>query len=221
MEHLLTHFFAKQKISDYEIRTFFSGRDLLQAFMPTAYDLIFLDVIMPELNGFQTAEQVRQVDAQVNLVFVTNLRNYVQKGFEYNAKGYLYKDVDQNQIDSLLERLLSEQQHRWDNSYQVRLKNEHVNSFLDLTEILYFEIHNKDTYGITENDTFIFRKELGNVEEDLKNRGFLRIHRSYLVNVNKIFKKFNNFVTLRNGTEIPISRKYKPFVNEKLKGRWK
>ncbi|MCL2864213.1 MAG: LytTR family DNA-binding domain-containing protein [Lachnospiraceae bacterium] len=220
MERLFTHFFTQQKISNYEITSYTSGIDLLRNITSSCYDLILLDVDMPHLDGFQTAEQIRQVDSQIDLVFATNMQDQVQRGFDYHAKGYLYKEVNQEQINILLNRLLTERKQRKKNNYPVRLIGERADILLDLTKILYFEIHNRDIYGITENETFAFRGEIKKLEEDLKNKGFLRTHRSYLVNINKIFKKLSNYIVLHDGKEIPISKKYQSIVKGELKSQW-
>ncbi|MCL2865762.1 MAG: LytTR family DNA-binding domain-containing protein [Lachnospiraceae bacterium] len=219
LRQFLTHYFSCQKIQTFQIVEFQSGVDLLCTFTPALYDLIFLDVMMPELDGFQVAEQIRKMDLHVDLIFVTSMEDQIQKGFDYNAKGYLYKEVHQEQIDTLLNRLLVERK-RSDKFYKVRLKGETANTLLHLADILYFEVHNKDIYGFTQNETFTFRGKIAQLEQDLVPKGFLRVHRSYLINQKKIFKNFGNQIVLRGGFEIPLSRKYKSLVQENIKKRW-
>lgn len=68
------------------------GSELLQEYRPE-YDLIFMDIKMEKLNGLKTAEEIRKMDSSVGLIFLTSLKQYVWKGYEYRAVNYLLKPV--------------------------------------------------------------------------------------------------------------------------------
>ena len=223
LNKLLNSYIKRRRIDNCKVMEYTSGLDLLEKYRPGKFNLIFLDVDMPDLSGFETAEQIRKQDLTVDIIFVTYMYDQTQMGYSYNAKGYLYKDINQEQIDTLMDRLMEELERREDiGFYKIRLKFDGVNMLLPLSDVLYFESKDKDILAVTEEDAFVFRGQLKNIAEDLKNKSFIRIHRSYLVNVEHIFAIFGNYLVLRSNKDekLPISKKYSAKVNDVLRGRW-
>lgn len=218
---LINHLFNSNH-EDYQISEYVSGLDFLHELTPGAFDIIFLDVMMPVLNGFEIAEKIREIDLYVDIIFVTSMVNDTQVGYDYNAKGYLHKPVNQEQISRLMERLQLEYQRRSDihsgGLYEINIKRSAGGGkyLLRLSDVLYFEGAGNDTISKTLDDSFIFWKKLGDVESELEGKGFLRIHQSFLVNKSKIFQNFGKHLVLRNGETIPISRRYQKLVREEL-----
>ena len=221
LDNLLASYIKRKDICKCEINKYTSGLALLKNYVPGKYNFIFLDVDMPVLDGFKTAEQIRKLDLKVDLIFVTNMHDQAQMGYNYNAKGYLYKEVNQKQIDILMDRLLNELGRRNDGGfYKIHLKFDDGIIYLPLYNVLYFESKNKDILATTTDDVFTFRGQLADVANDLKDKGFIRIHRSYLVNIEHVFKDFGNKLILKSSDELEISRKYKGAIENALKGKW-
>lgn len=82
---------ADLKIPDCQIHEFSSGKELLSSFIKGMYEVIILDVEMPELNGLQTAEKIRQTDKSVIISFLTNYAEFAVQGYEVNAFRYILK----------------------------------------------------------------------------------------------------------------------------------
>jgi len=220
---LLKSYMEKNKITNADFIFFISGQTLLNGYSVGLFDFIFLDVQMPVLDGFETARQLRLLDLDVDLIFVTNMTTQVIRGYNYNAKQYLCKPVCQDDIDVLMDRLLSElNRKRERGTYTIKMKDGKGTAHVPLSDLIYFESDDRYLRAITQNETYIFRGKLSDVEADLEDRGFIRIHQSYLVNKEYVFKDFGNALALKDkgGTELPVSKPYKNKVHETFKGVW-
>lgn len=220
IKKILEDYFKGLKIK-YEIFSFTSGEDLFKDYESGKYDFIFLDVDMPATNGFETASEIRAVDLDVDIIFVTYMINSIQMGYNYNAKQYISKPISEQVIVTLIDRLIHERRRKKEMSfYEIRLKHDEGTVFLRLQEVIYFENVGNYMFAATKDENFTFRGVISQVENDLKNKGFIRIHRSYLVNKEYIFKNFVGKLLLKSGDELPCSRFYAKSVNEAVKKVW-
>jgi len=221
LQSLLREYASNAEIQNIEIKTFASGTLLLNNYSAGFYDVIFLDVDMPQLSGFETAECIREIDTDVEIVFATHIVNQIHMGYRYGAKDYLYKPVDYDRLADVMKRVLQERMRKQEvNSYSVELKGGGM-IFLPLAEVLYFESQKHYIHAIMQHEAHAFRGQLQDVENDLKDKGFVRIHQSYLINKEYVFKDFHEHVILKTGEKIPLSRKYKMSAKEVLRGVWK
>jgi len=218
LSQILSEYMNHAQISDYCIKTFTTGTTLLNEYRKKLFDFIFLDVEMPELDGFDTAAQIRKIDLDVDIVFVTRMSDYVKRGYRYNAKEYICKPVATEDIKNLMDRLIDERTRKQcGGKYAVKLKGNGAEIDLMLDEVLYFESNLHYVVAVTITDTFVFQGQLAQVEIDLEGKGFLRVHQSYLVNMNCIFAVVSNKVVFKESLielEIPLSRKYKESVKK-------
>lgn|GEM_PF-70007 len=221
LRQMLKSYFRANQINNCEIKEYTSGDKLSKEYAPGMFDFIFLDVQMPGMSGLETAERIRSQDLSVDIIFVTNMRDQMRMGFNYNAKGFLIKEVSQDELDALMDRLVAEMRRREGiGVYPIKLKFDNGIVFLRLSDVLYFESHDKDVTAKTIDGDFEFRKQLSVVEQDLIGKGFLRINRSLLVNTSCIFKDFGDCLVLRGLTEeLPIGNNYKAFVRKALSMR--
>ena len=216
LQDMLLEYLKHSQIHNYEIEVYASGNDLLENFAAGAFDYIFLDADMPQLNGFDTARKIREMDVDVNIVFVTHMEDHIHMGYRYGAKEYLCKPVSQQQISVLMERLLDEHvRKQGDGFYAVRLKDGGT-AYLRLSDVLYFESQDHYILAVMASNKIIFRDQLLRLAADLEEKGFIRTHQSYLVNIRHVFKDFGDQIVLIDGARLPISRKYKNAVKAKL-----
>ena len=216
LKKLLQDYFKDRKIDNYKIREYTTGDKLTSEYTLGMFDFIFLDIQMPDLNGLETAERIRKHDLKVDIIFVTNMRDQMHMGFNYNAKGFLIKEVSQEQINIIMDRLIAEMQRREDiGTYTIKQKFDKGNVILRLSDVLYFESHDKDITAKTTDGNFEFRKKLSVLEEELDGKGFIRINRSLLVNTLHVFKDFGDCIVLRKSNEkLPIGINYKVAVRK-------
>ena len=219
LQKMLKNYFRQRNIN-FKITEFLSGTELSKTYTSGMFDFIFLDVQMPGLGGDETAEQIRNKDLSVDIVFITNMKDQPLMGYNYNAKGFLFKEVSQEQIDNLMNRLIGEMSRREDiGVYPVKLKFDKGTVHLQLSSVKYFESRDKDIYAVTETETFEFREKLSNLEKDLSGKGFIRINRSFLMNISYVFKDFGDCIVLKTGENFSISRGCKNFVRNALRER--
>jgi len=222
---MLADYLVREKIDKYEISEYTSGVELLDEYSLGTFDIIFLDVEMPGLDGFETAMKIREADLDVDIVFVTYLKDEVQRGFDFNAKGYLYKSVTQEQIDERMNKLINERLRNNRNAFhKIKLKNSGT-ALLSLARVLYFESYGHDISAVLENETLIFLDSITNLASELEGHGFVRINKSYLVNINHVFNVSGNRVTIIKGADLAVGRAYKQTLTDALAkreaGKWK
>ncbi len=188
-----------------------SGKDLLgKAEIPLQYDVIFLDISMEEIDGLQTAEKLREMSAKVQIVFVTAYITYALEGYKVGAVRYLLKEDESLEsslkecMDTLTDRMAYQQMtYRFDGPDGKR--------DIPLDSILYVESRlHKVLFFVREDGVKEYSRydKLAAVETELGRYGFCRTHQSFLVNMKHVTGVERYQVTLENGAEINISKKY-------------
>ncbi|GHU96383.1 hypothetical protein FACS1894208_10880 [Clostridia bacterium] len=168
---------------------------------------------MPEMDGFQVAEKIRQTDLDVLIVFVTFLSEHMGKSFSVMASDYLIKPVEQTNLDAVLTRLLDIIKHNRRPNHTIKLKGGGTKS-LPIPDIHYLESSKHYVEAVTADNTYEYYGKLSDEEILLAKEGFVRTHQSYLVNVAHIFLICDGHVSLDDGTKVPMSRKYAKRVQE-------
>jgi len=202
-------------------------------------DLVFLDVQMPEMNGFAVLDAVK-LDHLPEIIFTTAYESYAIRAFELHALDYLLKPFDQVrfkaalkyakerflsqrdeekrlQIGTLLESIRAQQQYL----DRVIIRADGRISFLQTREIDWLEADDKYVHLHTSKGTRMVRQTLSAMEEQLDPRKFVRVHRSAMVNTDRIKELqplFNgeHSLILEDGTRLTLSRKYKDKLFELL-----
>lgn len=199
----------------------FEAVKLIQQLNP---DLIFLDIQMPRMSGFETLELI---DKKPAVIFTTAFDEYAIKAFEINAIDYLLKPfgndrffkaiekfMSQGHANSILEKLQTLENtavRTEDEANRIVVKNGSSILILPIDQVVYLEAHD-DYVKVFNQDTFFLKKKTMSYYEDVLNMSrFIRIHRSYLLNVDYLTRiepldKNNSLAVLRSGVKLPISR---------------
>ena len=196
------------------IQQFQSGRELLQAL--ESFDIIFLDIIMQELDGMKTAQLFRKKAFDKILIFVSSSREYVFEAYDVEAFQYLLKPVDGRKLKKRLQKAVLNTERRSQEFIIVSRERQRKKLFLD--DIYYFEIKGRvvDVHG-TEG-IFTYYEQIGELENKLRDKGFFRCHKSYLINLKYVDVYNRQEVILENGEAIVIAkRRYEEFCQEVLK----
>lgn len=185
-------------------------------------DLIFLDIQMPELLG---TDFIRTLKNPPKVIFTTAFRKYAIEGFELDAVDYLLKPIS---FDRFL-RAVNKVMHtsftgpRMDEEPANKKQVDYISFRSDrkmikvpLNDILYIESIKDYIKVITISGTIITKQSISSVEEMLPNDLFIRIHRSYIVSINKI-ESYNHELVWIAKQELPISRMYRHEVEAVLK----
>lgn len=196
------------------IRQFGSGEKLLQAL--ESFDVVFLDIIMQDLDGMKTAQILRKRASDKILIFVSSSKEYVFEAYDVEAFQYLLKPVDNRKLKSVLQKAVLKTESRSQEFIIVSRERQKNKLFLD--DIYYFEIKGRvvDVHG--PEGVFTYYEQIGELENKLRDKGFFRCHKSYLINLKYVDVYNRQEVTLDNGENIVIAkRRYDGFVQAVLK----
>lgn len=186
--------------------TYGSAVALIDALKTTFYDIIFLDIEMHTLNGFDAAKQIMAGKEKPRIIFVTNSTQYTIQGYGV-AFRYLVKPISAAAMEEVLTAAFEDLMPR-----KIALEIGGVNTFFDLKDIYYFEVFSHTIKIITETAVFSCRNSLKNIEELLLGSSFLRPHNSFVVNAAHVVSASQADISMRDGRKIAISRKRKDEV---------
>lgn len=195
-----------------------SGEDVLAE--QRQCDILFLDIQMPGTDGMTVAKKLRERNSRQILIFVTALKEYVYEAFDVKAFRYLVKPFSQKRLQEVLCAAVEECGHMPAVSgpkrkqLLVRSKGECIRVFLE--DILYAEVYNRKVILHQREKTLEYYQRLSELESELGS-GFVRVHRSYLVQLRCVERYNAKTIYLEDGSEIPIAKpKYAAFVKQYL-----
>jgi len=193
----------------YSIDAFKSGEEFsLLGIEMLKYDIVFLDINMDHMNGIETAKKIREQSKDVYIVFVTAYIDYTLEGYKVDAVRYILKN--NNTLKSAVTESMDAIREKM--NYSISLKEfEFREGRLTVSpeHILYIESNlHKLTFYVMEDsiNKYTMYKKLDEVESELKDSGFLRIHQSYLVNCSHVKKVVRYTLIMDNGAELSIPK---------------
>lgn len=176
------------------------------------YDLIFLDIELPEMNGLELAHKIRERDSDVILVFVTNMAQFALEGYKVDAMDFVVKPVFYSDLKLKLERVCSKLQYS--GSKKIVISDKFMTNVLNINEIKYIEVINHKLIFHTNHGLITTFSSLSKYENELKDSAFSRCNNCYLVNL-KYVTKVENFSLYMDDEVISISRsKKKQFLKD-------
>ncbi|MEQ9308139.1 MAG: LytTR family DNA-binding domain-containing protein [Balneolaceae bacterium] len=198
-------------------------------------DLIFLDIEMPELSGFDIISHI-EVEKMPMIIFVTAFSEYAVKAFEVNALDYIHKPFDKSRLSKAVEKARNTLESYDEVKMREKLK-ELINSdfikadsierfviktgsniyIVRASDVLWIEAAGNYVNIITENKKHLLRSTMSGLIERLDKKIFYQIHRSTIVNLNEVERveewNYGDFkVILKNGEELKMSRNYKSLI---------
>lgn len=200
---------------DFSIDCYGRGEELLKQQLDKI-DVLFLDVDMPGLNGMETAGEIRKTNKSMLIIFLTAYSEFVFESFKVDAFRYLVKPLKDIELKEVLQTA-QDKLYADDGKYLVfRFQNESYN--IKYSDILYIEGMRDKMWIHCKDETFRWRGALKKLLEQLAGHGFFQVHRSYIINMDKIQRYSSKAVQLENGEEVPISRyKLDAFKEEYIK----
>lgn len=205
--------------SGMEIRTFLyrNGAELLADYSGK-FDLIFLDIKMPGMNGIEVAGNIRKKDKSVIIIFLTSLVQYALDGYKVNAANYLVKPVSQSRLNAELDRWIREIGQK-EEPY-ICLHNDDGNFKVLIKDISFMETFNRNLLVHTDQQNILCYRKMKDMEKEVMPYGFARNHSSYLVNLFYVSSIEKNDLTLTTGDRLPLSKTKKKEFMEKLAEYW-
>lgn len=207
--------FDNENNSQVIVDKFTSGEQLIEAYnQGKSYDLIYLDIKMGKMSGFDTAKEIRKLDNESMIIFVTSLADYVLNSFEYRPFWFIIKPVSEEKFRHVFNRAVVEITNIRTKKYSFFTK-EYGHLCMDIDKIIYLESILRKIIIHAATEHFAFYANLSEEEEKLKKYDFVRIHKGYLVNMAYIQRINNSNVVLKNGIVLPLSeRRYKCVFDE-------
>jgi DNA-binding LytR/AlgR family response regulator len=201
--------------------SFANAKEAIRYLKNNRPDLIFLDIEMPEISGFEMLEQLTTVP---QIILVTSKRDYAVEAFDYDVTDYLLKPIDYERFKkaALRAKELHEMQLQLNsNENEFFIKKDSQLVKLNLSDITYVEaladyvsIHVGNSDSTDQRYTVL--STMKSVEAKLPVRDFCRVHRSYIVRLDKIQKLKDNSIEIGDRS-IPVSRSNKEMLVKKLK----
>lgn len=198
-----------------EITCFSNGLNFIEDYSAD-FDIVFMDIEMPLMNGMEAAKELRKRDNRVDLIFLTVMSQYAVFGYDVDASAFLVKPVDESVLRVKLKRIV-ERRRKDDERFMIFGENG-VYARVGYRDILYVESLNH--YCIFHTKGREYRKliPLREVEKLFKENGFLRCNNSFLVNTAYVTNWSKNSVILNEKITLPVSRaKKKKFLDELTK----
>jgi DNA-binding LytR/AlgR family response regulator len=220
------------------------GREALRKASSQAYDAIFLDVRMPDLDGVELARVVRRFAAPPQLVFVTAYDTAAVDAFELHAADYLLKPVAKRRVEEALERVAAgagagaagppapdpsraaDGARRAAGSEREVVAVDNVRTgttrLLPRSSILYLQSHGDFVRVVVEDGRYLMRATLSDMERRWEPHGFARVHRQYLANLNRAVELRPQFggtaeLAFPDGRTIPVARRHVAELGRRLR----
>ncbi|CAM4321018.1 LytTR family DNA-binding domain-containing protein [Gillisia limnaea] len=185
--------------------------------LDTEVDLIFLDIEMPILSGFDLLDDLPN---KPQIIFVTGKTKYAFKAFDYDAIDYIHKPVNRERFNNAVAKALNLYQLKTngvplEDENFIFVKSNLKNRKVFLNKLKYIEALGDYVKFVTEKDTFVVLSTMKSFEKQLPNDKFLRIHKSYIVNLEKV-ERYNSKNIEIDKQKIPLSRHKKIDLIEAL-----
>ena len=210
-------FLIKEVLPSAIITEFSSGEEVLNDISNEGYDLFCIDINLGDISGTTLATMVRKILPDSEIVFATAYNNYAEKAFEVGAIHYLLKPFSESKVKEMLERYKVKKSLNYSVKEEIFSK---IPLYIDkkfimvnIEDIIYIESENRECVIHTKNEVYKDSNTLNYFEERLSNKGFFRIHKSFLINLNYILEIhpwFNNTYCIKvSGLKdafLPVSR---------------
>lgn len=201
--------YMTKKAYNCKIDMFHSGKEILKLKESVSqYDMIFLDINMEEIDGIETAKEIRKVAKDVYIVFITAFITYALEGYKVDAVRYLLKDDDclEKAINECMETILRKMDYE---EHKMIFKFQEGKKEICLEDVIYIESNlHKLIFHMVGKDAvkYTMYAKLDEMNELLQGTGFCRIHKSYLVNFKYVESVERYKAELLDGRSLGISK---------------
>lgn len=197
-------------IGEARVEAFSSGLELLHKIQDGVnYDIVFLDIDMPEINGIELGKKIHDISPTTVLIFITAYPEYAIEGYECEALRYILKPYADDKIKETLGRAIEVSKAK-KHFITVKVQNRWLRIFVN--DIYYLECCRRHVLYHTNNRVIETSGIFSKAYEELKSYGFFQVHQGYIVNLDKIYDFKEYDIILDNGMTVPVSVRKKNSV---------
>lgn len=194
--------YAKQSGEQFDIKSFDNGVDFISDYKPV-YDIVFLDIEMPHMDGMTTARKLRGMDVRVCIVFITKMSKYAVEGYEVNAIDFVVKPIKFfNYVDKLKRAISYVRAHKEE---EIVIRSDKKYFRLALSQIYYIVKDRNYLIYVTACGRFRERGTIESVKKNLYKNGFSVCNSGCIVNLRQVERVISTSIFI-NGDELPLSR---------------
>lgn len=201
--------YENEKSEDFYCDVFNSGESLINT--DQKYDIIFQDVYMSGLNGFETAKTIRKEDKIVEIIYLTSYSGYTKEALSVHAFEYLEKPIKKADIYHQLDEVIAKILHRRENEdsrHVIMEFNAGKNQLrIALEDIYYFEREDRKIKVVTKKGNFTLYDTISSIENRVKPHDFILSHQSFIININYMREYVKDEIYMMNNDIIPLAQK--------------
>ncbi len=201
----------------HEISSYLSGRDFLNDHKSDPFDVVFLDIVMPDIDGFEAAKQVKRISEKTYIIFVTTESSLVFDSFDYSPFYFIPKgkpEILKSKLKDVIEKLVE----RINENHTICFDLPHgEKKYISSDQIIYITSRSNYLDIVCRTETIHIRRKLNDILDELSLKSFARIHNRIIVNMRYVSRIDNTRfkAILNDETELDISRAYKAEFSEK------
>lgn len=211
IDQISSYLLKYENSMEFSTEQFLSGEDLLCSINEGKfYSIIFLDIKMGKLNGIETAKEIRRKDRDAIIIFISSHREFVFEGYGVRAFQYLIKPVLEGDFTRLF--LSASEEINCVINKKLIIRKNHELITLNQKDIVFIESFGRKVILHSFDNVYEYYSKISDEEIKLSPGGFIRIHKSILVNM-AFIKTFNKMsIELHDGQTVPVSEKRKKAV---------
>lgn len=203
----------KKMNKTYQISCYYNGCDFLDNFN-SGYDMVFLDINLPDINGFEIAKKIRNTDENVMIIFVTAIDDYVYEGYEINAFRYILKNkIDESFTETITSICKEAEKHQSIHRDHIILKKNKRQIILKTRDILYITSSLRKLVFYTKNGCHEVYGKLSDFDFLENHNFFIKCHNAFIINIEHITSFDINSIYIDEIHRIPVSSINKTRVN--------
>lgn len=199
---------------EYILYAYESGEEMYRELKNLHFDIVFLDIYMQDMTGTELAKEIRDDNERSIIIFTTSSREHAIEAYHFRAFQYLLKPLEEVEIQQVLKD--SVRHLRLRKALEYVLPTQDGVRKIHLDEIYYIESSIRKTIIHLKNETFTCTYNINTLEEKLNARGFIRCHRSFIVNLNHIKLVKQGEVLLENDLVVYVSKYKQKEVKKRL-----
>lgn len=210
------HQYEKECGEVFEITTFLDGDEIVSKYK-SQFDIILMDIEMKFMDGMSAAEEIRKVDAEVIIIFVTNASQYAIRGYAVDALDYVLKPVSYFAFSQRIGRAIGRIKKRVSKTISVNIRGGVMK--VDVADVYYIESRGHTLLFYLPSGIHEAVGTMKELEEELKAYNFFRGNKGYLINLAHVEKVVDNYAIVRE-QQVLLSRARKKAFMEALTRYW-